>query len=283
MTFIASIFAQRPQRWGYRGDPFLWDALGWQLSVRIAQSDQRSQPTSNVETLLTETFSFLVDDGYRQGDGVVLPWLPSTGMSGSLIHLSTWNDLLLPEIARRIRGLPETADYALEYHPAEHRFRFAAWAASTAARSSRKVCTFRVSAGARLLRMSDLRWLSLGSHWLPRSREDFDRTHHNWCEDILRRAWNEISPSFTYGISAKLVNCFWKALFLQTMVGLPFDPYTDRPKVGSDGSTRFLHPPIDRLLMEEAARMSDADMKKDGNNSLALVGLTFHKVITQMP
>jgi hypothetical protein len=40
MTSIASIFAKRPESWGYRGDPFLWDALGWQLSARIAQNDQ---------------------------------------------------------------------------------------------------------------------------------------------------------------------------------------------------------------------------------------------------
>lgn len=261
MTSIASIFAKRPESWCYRGDPFLWDALGWQLSARIAQSDQSSLATNNLEALLTDAFRLLIDDGDRQGDGVVLHWLPSGDMSGGMIHLATWNDQLLPEISRRLRGIQEAADYALEYHPAEHRFRFAAWAASTAARSSRQVCTFPVSAGAQLLRMSDLKWLSLGSHWLPRSREVFDQAHQRWCEEILRRAQSEISAAFTYGISAKLVNCYLKALFVQTMVGLPFEPYTERDEMGWNASTRFLHPPIDRLLMEEAARRSDTAMK----------------------
>lgn len=262
MTSIASIFAKRPESWGYRGDPFLWDALGWQLSARIAQNDQSSLATRNLETLLTDTFHLLIAGGERQGDSVALNWLPSGGMSGGVIDLRNWNDQLLPEIFQRLRGIPKTADYALDYHPAEHRFRFAAWAASTAARSSRKVCTFPVSAGAQLLQMSDLKWLSLGSHWLPRSREDFDRAHQRWCESILRQAQSSLSTSFTYGISAKLVNCYLKALFLQTMVGLPFDPYNERDELWHDASTRFLHPPIDRLLMEEAARRSDAAMKR---------------------
>ena len=205
MTSVASIFSKRPETWGSRGDPFLWDALGWELSARIAQNDQSSPKLRNLASVLTETFGFLIDDGERKGDGAVLSWLPTEGMSGSVIHLETWNDKLLPELSRRLQGTAEASNDAIEYHPAEHRFRFAAWAASTAARSSRKVCTFPVSKGAKLLRMSELKWLSLGSHWLPRSQEDFDRAHHHWCEEIWQLAQNEISKSFTYGISAKLV------------------------------------------------------------------------------
>lgn len=261
MTSIASVFSKRPEAWGYRGDPFLWDALGWQLSARIAQTHQNALP-HNLEALLTDTFRVLIEDGDWQGDGVVLSWLPSGGMSGGAIHYATWIDLLLPEIARRLHELQKAPCCAVEYHPAEHRFRFAAWAASTAARSSRKVCTFPVSAGAELLLMSDLRWLSLGSHWLPLSREGFDKAHERWCEGILHLAQAKISKSFTYGITAKLVNCYLKALFLQTMAGLPFDPYSDRSTLGWDKSARFLHPPIDRVLMVEAARRSETAKKK---------------------
>ena len=278
MTSIASIFATRPESWGYRGDPFLWDALGWQLSTRIAQNNPSSVVPINHEALLTDTFRSLIDDGDRQGDGLALSWLPSEGMSGGVIHLATWNDQLLPEISRRIRAIKETAPYAMEYHPAEHRFRFAAWAASTAARSSRRVCTFPVSAGAQLLLMSDLKWLSLGSHWLPRSRDSFDQAHQRWCEEILRLGKSEISKSFTYGISAKLVNCYLKALFLQTMVGLPFDPYTERNGTGWDASTRFLHPPIDRVLMEEAARRSDNAMKRRWKQLIGIGWSNFSRV-----
>lgn len=244
--------------WGYRGDPFLWDALGWQLSSRVGRNNPRAVVLRNYEVLLTDTFRLLIDDGHRHGDGVELSWLPSEGMSGSMIHLETWTDRLLPEISRRIREMKENTPCAMEYHPAEHRFRFAAWAASTAARSSRRVCTFPVSAGVQLLSMSSLKWMALGSHWLPSSRDSFDQTHQRWCEEILRLGQSEVSVSFTYGISAKLVNCFLKALFLQTMVGSPFDHYTERDEIGRDASTRFLHPPIDRLLMKEATRISDS-------------------------
>lgn len=262
MTSVASIFSRRPETWGYRGDPFMWDALGWELSARVAQIDRTSSNLRSLVPKLTEAFCFLIDDGARKGDGVELNWLPTAGMSGGVINLETWNDKLLPELARRLQEAEEVADYTMEYHPAEHRFRFASWAASTAARSSRQVCTFPVSKGAKLLRMSGLKWLSLGSHWLPRTREDFDLAHDQWCEEIRHLAQDEISNSFTYGISAKLVNCFLKALFLQTMVGPPFDPYGDRGEMGWDESTRFIHPPIDRVLMKEAARRSEPAMKK---------------------
>jgi hypothetical protein len=262
MNSIASVFSKRPESWGYRGDPFLWDALGWELSVRVAQNDQRSPKLRDLELEIIETFRSWLDEGERQGDGIILNWLPKAGISGGVVHLETWSNKLLPELSRRLQGIAEAGNDAIEYHPAEHRFRFASWAASTAARSSRKVCTFPVSEGAQLLRMSELKWLALGSHWLPRSRDDFDRAHHHWCEEILHLARDEISKSFTYGISAKLVNCYLKTLFLQTMVGLPFDPYDDNDEKGCDASTRFLHPPIDRVLMEEAARRSNPSMKR---------------------
>jgi hypothetical protein len=262
MVSVASIFSTPPDTWGYRGDPFLWDALGWEISNRISQKDQSFQETLSLEPALTNTFRSLINGGQKQGDGLALKWLPVQGMSGGIICPETWNNKLLPELSARFRAAKRAVHDGIEYHHAEHRFRFAAWAAATAARSSRKVCTFPVSMGAQLLRNSNLRWLALGSHWLPRSRDEFDHAHHQWCEEILHRAQNDISKSFTYGIAAKLVNCYLKALFLQTMAGSPFDPNCGGGDIGSAAYTRYLHPPIDRILMEEAARRSDAETKK---------------------
>ena len=262
MKNIASVFLKAPESWGYRGDPFMWDALGWALSESLSQANQTSGVLENAPDVLTKAFRSLAEGGVRQEDGLMLDWLPKEGMSGSVIHLETWNNRLLPEIQRRLQSIGEAEHSAIEYHPAEHRFRFAAWAASTAARSSRKVCTFPVSSGAKLLRTSRLRWLSLGSHWLPRSREAFDAEHQVWCEEVLRLAHITISTDFTYGISAKLVNCYLKTLFLNTMVGSPFGLYDDRFEASWDASTRFLHPPIDRLLMEEAAKRSDKHIRR---------------------
>ena len=261
MTSISSVFSKRPKSWGYRGDPYFWDALGWEFSSRLAQSNQGASADVDYEALLLETYRQLAADGDQRGDGIALAWLPLGGMSGGLISSKKWRGELLPALADRVRSIPRSVDLTLDYHPAEHRFRFSAWAASTAARSSRKVCTFPVSAGALLLRESALRWMALGSHWLPRSREAFDHAHHGWCEAILRKGRAEISPAFTYGISAKLVNCYLKALFLQTMVGLPFDPHGERSEIDGPPASRFLHPPIDRVLMEAAAKRSDRAMR----------------------
>lgn len=262
MNTVTSIFLSRPEAWAYRGDSFLWDALGWELSNRVARSDDKTQVAANIDQILIDTFSSIVVDGKRQGDGIALPWLPKDGMSCGALHMQTWNDKLLPELSRRLRKSTSLENGEMEYHPAEHRFRFAAWAAATAARSSRRVCTFPVSAGAELLRKSELRWLALGPHWLPRTREEFDRAHSRWCEEILRLGKDRISEAFTYGISAKLVNCYLKALFLQTMAGPPFDPFGNSHQPDLDVSTTFLHPPIDRLLMVEAAKRADSSVKK---------------------
>lgn len=262
MQSTASIFSKRPKTWGYRGDPFLWDALGWELSTKLARVRLRSQSDSLIEQLLFESFEALISSGEQSGDGVELHWLPKGGMSGSVIHLQTWENVLLPEIIDRVRDNSTLNKFELEYHPAEHRFRFAAWAAATAARSSRRVCTFPVSEGAKLLRTSDLRWIALGSHWLPGSRPEFDKRHQAWCENILRLGQSHISKAFTYGIAAKLVNCYLKALFVQTMAGSPFDPYGDRRVADSNSSTRFLHPPIDRVLMAEAARRAVPEIRR---------------------
>lgn len=261
MSSIATLFSKKPKAWSLRGDPYLWDALGWELSRKIAQYDSESAKNLNKQQLLSDTFQGLTHAGEKRGEELYLPWLPSAGMSGGVIHIPTWNERILPELWGGIESLKSSAN-KLEYHPAEHRFRFATWAAATAARSSRRVCTFKVSEGAQLLRKSKLRWMALGSHWLPRTRPDFDRAHIDWCNEITNLGKRDISNSFTFGIAAKLVNCYLKALFLQTMVGQPFDIYDEYDQSAWDASTRFLHPPIDSLLMAEAARRSSGELKK---------------------
>ncbi|TNE90571.1 hypothetical protein [Thioclava sp. L04-15] len=111
------------------------------------------------------------------------------------------------------------------------------------------------------MKESSLRWLALGSHWLPLTQKDFDVAHHTWCDDLSKRGQDLIGSRFSYGIAAKMVNCYLKALFLQTMVGAPFNPYNKRADDVAENSTRFLHPPIDRLLMVEAARHANPVQK----------------------
>ena len=232
------------------------------MSEKIAEAGSRPVSPVGINDLLQKCFNCLIDGGkVLGGDGRALTWLPNGGMSGGMVHLPTWHETLLPELRHRFAASGSGRSGAVEYHPAEHRFRFAAWAAATAARSSRSVCTFPVPIAADLLRESSLRWLALGSHWLPLTQKDFDAAHDAWCHDLERRGKDKISPSFSYGIAAKMMNCYLKALFLQTMVGAPFAPYDERGDEGPDRSTRYLHPPIDRVLMMEARRQSNSDQK----------------------
>lgn len=265
MPSIAAAFSEPPKKWGYSGDPFLWDALGWTVSNEADTLNKAAQTPVDTKCLLEKAFNSLVACNPNRDGVVALEWLPGRGKSDGLIHRPTWEAMLIPEILRRLSSSHAQSSVQVEYHPAEHRFRFAAWAASTAASRSRSVCSFRVSVGVRLLQQSDIRWLALGSHWLPPTRDAFDAEHERWCQFIKKRAKKSektnICGEFSYGIAAKLVNCFLKALFLQTMAGPPFEMHEFRN--GKSGTTpaMFLHPPIDRLLLTEATRRSDPEKK----------------------
>jgi len=111
MTSVSSAFSKRPKSWGYRGDPYFWDALGWEFSSRLAQSNQGASADVDYEPLLVETFRQLAADGDQRGDGIALAWLPLGGMSGGLISSKKWRDELLPALAERACSIPKTVDF----------------------------------------------------------------------------------------------------------------------------------------------------------------------------
>lgn len=128
-----------------------------------------------------------------------------------------------------------------QYDLAEHRHRFAAWAASSAARQSPK-CRFSVKEGFALLEESGLRMVGSSPDRLPEPG-DFDLAHGEWrgtlCS-VARRLLGNPNSVFTHGVAAKLINCYFKALF--TCGGHE-----------SHRRARGIHPPIDRLLLMELA------------------------------
>ncbi|MEH6834308.1 hypothetical protein [Falsihalocynthiibacter arcticus] len=266
MSF-AKIFREAPSKWGLRGDPYLWDAMGWHLSNKRAATEGLDNPLnlSNLSDTIASGFRDLtgvdLDDG---ADEVPLDWLPQRGISGGFVDLPTWRESLVPELLSRAQIIGQGTSQFLEYHPAEHRFRFAAWCAATASRSSRSVCTFSVAKGASLLRNSSLRWLALGPHWLP-SPSQFDIMHDLWCSELLLDGQNSISQDgFSYGIAAKMTNCYTKALFLGEMLGGPFKPYQKQEDTAYIDDYRdavsALHPPIDRVLLVDLAKQNVGGM-----------------------
>jgi len=127
------------------------------------------------------------------------------------------------------------------YNAGEHRFRFAAWCGATAARAS-KNCRFPVKAGVDLIRKVDgLRAIADSLDHLPDDGY-FDDAHHGWCDRMLSVAKPGIGAGFTYGVAAKLVNCYLKAM----VVGERFEA-PDRETTRCD----HVHPPVDRVLLSE--------------------------------
>ena len=99
-----------------------------------------------------------------------------------------------------------------QYGQEDHVFRYAAWAASTAAGASQK-CRFKVSKGVVLLKEADLEKLAKGFHYLKEVSE-FDIWHDEKCKDLTKKAKEILNDTnsgeklgFTYGVAAKLLNC----------------------------------------------------------------------------
>lgn len=116
------------------------------------------------------------------------------------------------------------------YSIEEHRHRFAAWAASTSASAS-KGHRFSVKEGKDILETVGLSQVFTIEEILKIS--DIDMWHQKCCTDVIKKSGKK---KFTYGVAAKLVNCYLKARFIC------ITSYKNK-------NIRELHPPIDRLLL----------------------------------
>lgn len=237
-----------PPKMNTLGDLHLWDLMGLQLSGRQIPSSQ----TALMEDLAQ---AFQTVSGHSLEAASEHVRLRDTPDEDDPASAPFWREKAFPLLLERSQddaGHAEEDPSAL-YHPAIHRFRFAAWAASTAARSSKK-CRFSVETGAALLQqVRGLYRLALGPHWLPQS-DHFDAAHRTWCEALITAARDTpgVNGAFTFGVAAKLVNCYTKALFLSGQ-GFENSPFSDR--------IRAIHPPVDRVLLDTLAKGNVGERK----------------------
>ena len=144
-----------------------------------------------------------------------------------------------------------------EYDLAEHRFRFAAWLASRAAGTS-PLCRFKVETGFKLLEKGDVKNRFQTWEDLPKSQEEFDEKHTEICCKIFNESKNiVVCREFTYGIVAKLINCYLKAIYQCGIQPVPEPEIFKR--------MNFIHPPIDRILLENCLKADSCyfkDLKK---------------------
>ena len=131
------------------------------------------------------------------------------------------------------------------YTYAEHRFRFAAWAAGSAV--TQIGFSFKVKDAHDILEATGFRGLAEeGVEWLPEPA-NFDVQHRDWRRSIRREAKQNKIQGLSHGRAAKLINVFLKALMPPDLENLP---------AGHKEKWCTVHPPIDRILL--------ANMKKDG-------------------
>ena len=121
----------------------------------------------------------------------------------------------------------------MPYTIAEHKHRFAAWAASRAA--SVKGCRFSVKQGKKILETVNLNVVARAIDNLPQPN-DFNTEHREWRSSIIKAAQKH-KLRFTHSVAAKLTNIYLKSIFVCA-------GSHEVPKV------KALHPPIDTVLLD---------------------------------
>jgi hypothetical protein len=137
----------------------------------------------------------------------------------------------IPPVRLSGRDKPRLMLYTIE----EHKHRFAAWAASSAA-SVNKNCRFSVEDGKRILEAAGMNRLLESLDRLP-PPQNVDAEHRRWRDAVITAARTH-ETAFTHGLAAKLINIYLKAGFVCGGHHL-------------NASVQALHPPIDRQLLRE--------------------------------
>lgn len=127
----------------------------------------------------------------------------------------------------------------MNYDIKTHIHLYSSWAASRAASTS-KLNRFTVETGQKILGKAAIRNLILSPDGLPKSETEFDNQHKIWREEIISFSNKFAKKEFTHGIAAKLINIYLKSVII-------CGGFHDHK------NSKFIHPPIDSVLLEELA------------------------------
>ena len=139
----------------------------------------------------------------------------------------------------------------MPYSIEEHKHRFAAWAAGSAA--SVNGCRFKVWQAKRILEDAGLRDVD-SIDKLPQA-DNFDTQHREWRENIINAAKNYNDShgnafKFTHGVAAKLINIYLKSIYVCS-------GSHDDPRV------KAIHPPIDSVLLDALYKQNIGGMRTE--------------------
>lgn len=126
---------------------------------------------------------------------------------------------------------------AKRYNLFEHRHRFAAWAAARAAQ--RGLTSVEILCQA--LDDSTIKQFVRDHFEEPITAEEFQKLHCKWCKKIVNSLKRNGVKDVPFGRAAKLVGVYLKSMIV---VG----PHSDADLA------KVVHPPVDRLLLQELAR-----------------------------
>lgn len=118
----------------------------------------------------------------------------------------------------------------MEYTLSEHTHRFAVW---TAARSVQRswTTTSKISQVIQSTRLHEF-----VSHYANISEQtEFDEMHRNWCDKMIDE-FRVLNVAASYGRVAKII-----AIYFKTSIIIGAD--------SGDKKIKFIHPPIDRILL----------------------------------
>ncbi|MCB9815416.1 hypothetical protein H6785_02480 [Candidatus Nomurabacteria bacterium] len=134
--------------------------------------------------------------------------------------------------------------------------RYAAWCASTAAKSPR--CRFAVKEGVEIIESS--KSLVYFSHnWrVPFKVADFDLLHRNVRETLIKKAETIGITGFTHGVAAKLINVYLKTLHIVPILAM----YEQLPEKQQEKLNIF-HPPIDGQLLKSLIKKNVGGKKEE--------------------
>ena len=135
----------------------------------------------------------------------------------------------------------------------EHSFRFAGWCASTAAGRSPN-CRFTIETGMKIISISGVKEKFQTWDDLPSTEQSFDELHKDLTKQIIHVAHSSSielkgkKRSFTYGIGAKLLNCYLKPIYLASNQNV-FSPSLSY-------KAALIHPPVDRILLQNCKSLA---------------------------
>lgn len=99
---IASLFEERPFRWGLRGDPFLWQEMR-------AHFDEIPLPASTRELaeLIEAAFALLTGHPLSESEPFFIERFSHGGMSSGMVSPEFWRDKAIPMLQERFDDLPK--------------------------------------------------------------------------------------------------------------------------------------------------------------------------------